>query len=120
MTDSIPTGAAAAGTIRLGDFTVNRMGFGAMRLAQQGRPFVLRPAGLGEEPFDLAPVGAERAVEDLCQPHVAQIRHQERDRRLIAAACGAIFSSQRRAKTSRIAFWSSVSVSAIECASRIR
>ena len=32
MTDSIPTGAAAAGTIRLGDFTVNRMGFGAMRL----------------------------------------------------------------------------------------
>jgi pyridoxine 4-dehydrogenase len=29
--------AAAAGTWRLGDLTVNRMGFGAMRLPQTGR-----------------------------------------------------------------------------------
>jgi len=32
MTSSSNTGAARAGTIRLGDLTVNRMGFGAMRL----------------------------------------------------------------------------------------
>jgi pyridoxine 4-dehydrogenase len=32
--------AAAAGTWRLGDLTVNRMGFGAMRLPQTGRPLV--------------------------------------------------------------------------------
>jgi pyridoxine 4-dehydrogenase len=32
MTWSPNTGAASAGTIRLGDLTVNRMGFGAMRL----------------------------------------------------------------------------------------
>ncbi|MFF7340215.1 aldo/keto reductase [Streptomyces sp. NPDC008163] len=32
-------GAAAAGTWRLGDLTVNRMGFGAMRLTQNGRAF---------------------------------------------------------------------------------
>ena len=32
MTLSPDTGAASAGTIRLGDLTVNRMGFGAMRL----------------------------------------------------------------------------------------
>ncbi|MEW1891691.1 aldo/keto reductase [Streptomyces sp. NPDC048567] len=31
--------AAAAGTWRLGDLTVNRMGFGAMRLTQNGRAF---------------------------------------------------------------------------------
>ena len=29
--------AAAAGTWKLGDLTVNRMGFGAMRLPQTGR-----------------------------------------------------------------------------------
>ncbi|MGW2477074.1 aldo/keto reductase [Streptomyces sp. NPDC001665] len=32
-------GAAAAGTWQLGDLTVNRMGFGAMRLTQNGRAF---------------------------------------------------------------------------------
>ena len=32
-----PVTAAAAGTFRLGDLTVNRMGFGAMRLPQTGR-----------------------------------------------------------------------------------
>ncbi|MGQ4488334.1 oxidoreductase [Streptomyces sp. SAS_281] len=34
---SHPLAAAAAGTWRLGDLTVNRMGFGAMRLTQNGR-----------------------------------------------------------------------------------
>ena len=33
-------GAAAAGTWRLGDLEVNRMGFGAMRLPQTGRSLV--------------------------------------------------------------------------------
>jgi aryl-alcohol dehydrogenase-like predicted oxidoreductase len=32
-----PVTAAAAGTWKLGDLTVNRMGFGAMRLPQTGR-----------------------------------------------------------------------------------
>lgn len=36
---SHPLTAAAAGTWRLGDLTVNRMGFGAMRLTQNGRAF---------------------------------------------------------------------------------
>ena len=35
---SFPVTAAAAGTWQLGDLTVNRMGFGAMRLPQGGRP----------------------------------------------------------------------------------
>jgi aryl-alcohol dehydrogenase-like predicted oxidoreductase len=35
---SDPVTAAAAGTWTLGDLTVNRMGFGAMRLPQTGRP----------------------------------------------------------------------------------
>ena len=35
--DSAQITAAAAGTWTLGDLTVNRMGFGAMRLAQTGR-----------------------------------------------------------------------------------
>jgi aryl-alcohol dehydrogenase-like predicted oxidoreductase len=35
---SFPVTAAAAGTWTLGDLTVNRMGFGAMRLPQSGRP----------------------------------------------------------------------------------
>jgi len=34
------TGAAAAGTWRLGDLEVNRMGFGAMRLPQTGRALI--------------------------------------------------------------------------------
>jgi pyridoxine 4-dehydrogenase len=38
MAISGPVNAAAAGTWRLGDLTVNRMGFGAMRLPQNGRP----------------------------------------------------------------------------------
>jgi hypothetical protein len=33
-------GAAAAGTWRLGDLEVNRMGFGAMRLPQTGRSLI--------------------------------------------------------------------------------
>ncbi len=37
MTASAPVSAAAAGTWRLGDLTVNRIGFGAMRLPQTGR-----------------------------------------------------------------------------------
>ena len=32
-----PVTAAAAGTWKLGDLSVNRMGFGAMRLPQRGR-----------------------------------------------------------------------------------
>jgi aryl-alcohol dehydrogenase-like predicted oxidoreductase len=39
MTSSGPVPAAAAGTGKLGDLTVNRMGFGAMRLPQSGRAF---------------------------------------------------------------------------------
>jgi aryl-alcohol dehydrogenase-like predicted oxidoreductase len=35
----MPVTAAAAGTWRLGDLVVNRMGFGAMRLPQNGRAF---------------------------------------------------------------------------------
>jgi hypothetical protein len=38
MTSNTVT-AAAAGTWKLGDLTVNRMGFGAMRLPQTGRVF---------------------------------------------------------------------------------
>lgn len=34
-----PVDAAAAGTWKLGDLTVNRMGFGSMRLPQRGRAF---------------------------------------------------------------------------------
>jgi len=33
-----PVAAAAAGTWKLGDLTVNRMGLGAMRLPQTGGP----------------------------------------------------------------------------------
>jgi pyridoxine 4-dehydrogenase len=36
MTSITPLPAAAAGTLRLGDMTVNRMGFGAMRITGQG------------------------------------------------------------------------------------
>jgi hypothetical protein len=39
MTSEVVT-AAAAGTWKLGDLTVNRMGFGAMRLPQTGRALV--------------------------------------------------------------------------------
>jgi hypothetical protein len=38
MTSGVVT-AAAAGTWKLGDLTVNRMGFGAMRLPQTGPAF---------------------------------------------------------------------------------
>ena len=52
--------AAAAGTWMLGDLTVNRMGFGAMRLPQTGRAF-----GAGAAPRDRAQAIAvlRRAVE---------------------------------------------------------
>ena len=46
------TAAAAAGTWKLGDLTVNRMGFGAMRLPQTGRALVA----------DAAPHGRGRAI----------------------------------------------------------
>jgi aryl-alcohol dehydrogenase-like predicted oxidoreductase len=39
MMTSGPVTAVAAGTWKLGDLTVNRVGFGAMRLPQAGRPF---------------------------------------------------------------------------------
>jgi aryl-alcohol dehydrogenase-like predicted oxidoreductase len=38
---SAPVTAAAAGTWKLGDLTINRMGFGAMRLPQTGRALVI-------------------------------------------------------------------------------
>ncbi len=47
--------AAAAGTWKLGDRTVNRMGFGAMRLPQSGRPMAA----------DAAPGDRGRAIEVL-------------------------------------------------------
>ena len=52
---SSPIAAAAAGTWKLGDLTVNRMGFGAMRLAQAGRPLAA----------DAAPGDRGRAIEVL-------------------------------------------------------
>ena len=39
-TGAVSAGAASAGTWRLGDLEVNRMGFGAMRLPQTGRPLI--------------------------------------------------------------------------------
>jgi len=66
---SAPVTAAAAGTWKLGDLTVNRMGFGAMRLPQTGRALVTgaapgdrdraiavlrRAAGLGVNHIDTA------------------------------------------------------------------
>jgi pyridoxine 4-dehydrogenase len=48
----MPTTATAAGTWTLGDLTVNRMGFGAMRLPQDGRAFSA----------EAAPSDRERAV----------------------------------------------------------
>ena len=52
---SFPVTAAAAGTWTLGDRTVNRMGFGAMRLPQRGRPMAA----------DAAPGDRDRAIEVL-------------------------------------------------------
>jgi pyridoxine 4-dehydrogenase len=52
--------AAAAGTWALGDLTVNRMGFGAMRLPQSGRPLAA-DAAAGDR--DLAIAVLRRAVE---------------------------------------------------------
>jgi len=49
---SLPITAAAAGTWKLGDRTVNRMGFGAMRLPQSGRPLSA----------DAAPGDRDRAI----------------------------------------------------------
>jgi hypothetical protein len=39
------TTAGAAGIFKLGDLTVNRMGFGAMRLSQRGRAFAADNTG---------------------------------------------------------------------------
>jgi pyridoxine 4-dehydrogenase len=52
--------AAAAGTWALGDLTVNRMGFGAMRLPQQGRAFAA-DAAAGDRRRAIATL--RRAVE---------------------------------------------------------
>jgi pyridoxine 4-dehydrogenase len=57
---SFPVTAAAAGTWTLGDLTVNRMGFGAMRLPQSGRPMAA-DAAPGNR--DLAIAVLRRAVE---------------------------------------------------------
>jgi pyridoxine 4-dehydrogenase len=60
MTTPTPVTAAAAGTWRLGDLTVNRMGFGAMRLPQTGRALV---AGATPGDRDRAIAVLRRAVE---------------------------------------------------------
>jgi pyridoxine 4-dehydrogenase len=60
MAISGPVNAAAAGTWRLGDLTVNRMGFGAMRLPQNGRPFT---AGAAPGDSGRAIAVLRRAVE---------------------------------------------------------
>lgn len=52
--------AAAAGTWKLGDLTVNRLGFGAMRLTQNGRPFA---AGATPSDRDRSITVLRRAVE---------------------------------------------------------
>jgi len=52
--------AAAAGTWKLGDLTVNRMGFGAMRLPQTGRALV---AGAASHDRERAVAVLRRAVE---------------------------------------------------------
>jgi aryl-alcohol dehydrogenase-like predicted oxidoreductase len=54
------TTAAAAGTWTLGDFVVNRMGFGAMRLSQNGRAFA---TGATPTDRDRAITVLRRAVE---------------------------------------------------------
>jgi hypothetical protein len=60
MTTSAPVTAAAAGTWKLGDRTVNRMGFGAMRLPQTGRALIADAAS-GDR--DRAIAVLRRAVE---------------------------------------------------------
>lgn len=36
MTDTVKTIASASGTFKIGDFVVNRLGFGSMRLTGRG------------------------------------------------------------------------------------
>jgi pyridoxine 4-dehydrogenase len=60
MTNPAPVTAAAAGTWKLGDLTVNRMGFGAMRLPQTG-PALVASATPGDR--DRAIAVLRRAVE---------------------------------------------------------
>jgi aryl-alcohol dehydrogenase-like predicted oxidoreductase len=60
MTSSGPVPAAAAGTGKLGDLTVNRVGFGAMRLPQTGR--ALAPGAVPGD-RDRAITVLHRAVE---------------------------------------------------------
>jgi pyridoxine 4-dehydrogenase len=57
---SEPATAAAAGTWKLGDLVVNRMGFGAMRLPQDGRALV---AGAAPSDRERAIAVLRRAVE---------------------------------------------------------